>query len=193
MTRTKLWIGAGILGLSGVATALPWDLDMADGQAVKAYAAEMPALPAGVIAQDNLLSPKGHTTNAQRGSADAKKLLAPVATDERLALGAQMYGIYCSPCHGADGTELGPIAKTDRAPDRFGGISILAGPSGVAQTVDDSWIYLTIRNGGAKMPSYGHAMSDEEMWAIVHHIRTLPDAAYLSPDDAPEAPEEGNP
>lgn len=96
-----------------------------------------------------------------------------------------MYDAYCYPCHGSDGAELGPIAQTERAPDRFPGILPLAGAGGVAKLRDDHWIYLTIRNGGANMPPYGHAMTDEEMWSIVHYVRTFDDAAYIV-DDAEE-------
>jgi mono/diheme cytochrome c family protein len=35
-------------------------------------------------------------------------------------------------------------------------------------------LYLIIRNGRAKMPSYGHAMSEDEIWAAIHYIRSLP-------------------
>ncbi len=101
-----------------------------------------------------------------------------------------MYNIYCTPCHGADGIELGPVAASAGAPDRFGGIVQLAGPNGVASGRDDNWIYLTIRNGGSLMPAYGHTMSDEEMWSIVYHVRTLEDATYVSPDAEVEEPEE---
>ncbi|MBX2796121.1 MAG: cytochrome c [Myxococcales bacterium] len=200
--RSRRWIAGAAavaaLGVSSVALGLPWDIDMADTQAVKAYAQRMPDLPEGVVAQSNLLSPKDYTTNAVRGSADAATLLAPVATDERKQLGEKMYGIYCAPCHGADGVKLGPVAASEGAPDRMPGVLALAGPNGVAQLRDDSWIYLTIRNGGAVMPAYGHTMSDEEMWAIVHFVRTLPGAAYGTPEpavdeDAAEGEEEANP
>lgn len=188
--------GVLLLGVSSAALGLPWDIDMADGQASKAYSHAMKPLPEGVVAQDSLLSPKGYTTNVVRGSDDARKLLAPVATNERRELGGRMYNIYCTPCHGADGIELGPVAASAGAPDRFAGIVQLAGPNGVAKNRDDNWIYLTIRNGGSLMPAYGHTMSDEEMWAVVHYVRTLKDAKYVpqtteAPADA--EPTEGNP
>ncbi len=199
--KRRLKLGAGLagallLGVSGVALGLPWDIDMADSQAIKAYSRPMRALPEGVVAQDNLLSPKGHDPNEIRGSAAAGKLLAPRVSEERLELGGRMYNIYCTPCHGADGIELGPVAASAGAPDRFAGIVQLAGPNGVARDRDNNWIYLTIRNGGPLMPAYGHAMSDEEMWAVVHYVRTL-EGAEQAPADGSEGeavePAEGNP
>ncbi len=84
-----------------------------------------------------------------------------------------MYGIYCTPCHG-DGVVVGAVGE----PGRFPGVVPLAGPRGIAKSRTDGWIYLTIRNGGAIMPNYGWAMSDEEMWAIVDYVRTLPNAQH---------------
>jgi mono/diheme cytochrome c family protein len=66
------------------------------------------------------------------------------------------------------------------------GVVPLAGTAGVARLRTDGWIYLTIRNGGAVMPSYGWAMSDEEMWAVVAHVRTLANGAYAPPAPTPE-------
>lgn len=58
----------GILVMSSVALGLPWDIDMADAQTVKAYEQPMRGLPVGVVSQDNVLSPKSFQTNAMRGS-----------------------------------------------------------------------------------------------------------------------------
>ena len=93
-----------------------------------------------------------------------------------------MYNIYCTPCHG-DGETVGPVGE----PGRFPGVVSLAGAAGVAKLRTDGWIYLTIRNGGAIMPYYGWAMSDDEIWATVHYIRTMPNSQYIPP--APPAEE----
>ena len=90
---------------------------------------------------------------------------------------------YCAPCHGVDGQNLGPVAQ----PGRYPGVVALAGNAGVAKHRTDGWIYLTIRNGGAIMPYYGWAMSDDEIWATVHYIRTMPNSQYIPP--APPAEE----
>ncbi len=193
VTRLVLGWSAAVaaLAVSSVALGLPWDIDMADAQTQKAYEARMLPLPDGVVAQDNLLTPKGFQTNALRGSPESKKLLAPVSNAERVKLGNQMYDAYCYPCHGSDGVELGPVAMRDSAPDRFPGVVPLAGPGGVAKSRDDHWIYLTIRNGGANMPAYGHTMSDEEMWSIVHYIRTFDNAQYVDPNAPTEGASDG--
>jgi len=172
--------GAAIvaLGVSSIALGLPWDLDMADGQAKKAFSHDMPGLPQGVVAQDNVLSPRGFARNGARGLASSADIVAPASSDASVASGAEMYRIFCTPCHGADGINLGPVA----APGRLPGVVALAGPTGVAKLRSDAWLYLTIRNGGAVMPSYGHAMTEAELWATVHFVRTLKNSAYVPPE-----------
>lgn len=167
------------LSVSTVALGWPWDVDMADNAAKKAYSVDMRAPPAGVVAQPSITSPKPYVTNHVRGTPDGESLTNPMPDDEATrALGSKMYGIYCAPCHGADGINLGPVA----APGRLPGVLPLAGPAGAAKARSDAYVYLTIRNGGNVMPSYGWAMSDAEMWAVVTHVRTLPDAKYVPPE-----------
>lgn len=166
-------------GAATAAWGLPWDVDMADSAAVKGYERSMPVLPEGVVAQPARTSPKGYTVNHVRGSEAGQALVSPYGDDaSTLALGGRMYGTYCAPCHGADGVVLGPVAQPGRLP----GVVPLAGVAGVAKNRTDGWIYLTIRNGGAVMPSYGYTMSDEEMWATVAYVRTLANAKYVPPE-----------
>jgi len=180
---------AGLLTASTMALGLPWDIDMADSQAKEAFDHRMPDLPRGVVSQKNIVSPNHFTPNVTRGSEASKQLLAPVSNAKRLAKGKEMYQIYCYPCHGDRGGAtdgLGPIAWTEAAPARFKGIPYLAGDSGVLKDRTDQWVYVTIRNGGGNMPPYGQAMNDEEMWSIVHYLRTLPNAKQAKPVGATE-------
>ena len=178
------WVtAAAILGLSSAAIGLPWDIDMADTQIVKAYEQRMSGPVEGTVAQPHLLTPEPQVRNLARTSPEGQALTSPYPADQQqLALGTQMYGIYCTPCHGVDGVNLGPVAQPGRLP----GVVPLAGPAGVARLRTDGWIYLTIRNGGAVMPTYGWAMSDEEMWAVVRHVRSLAGAAYVPTAPTPE-------
>jgi mono/diheme cytochrome c family protein len=49
----------------------------------------------------------------------------------------------------------------------------LVGAAGVAKARSDGYLYLTIRNGGVIMPSYGLQLSDEEIWSVVSYVREL--------------------
>lgn len=169
------------LGVSTAAFGLPWDIDMADSEALDAYRLHMRPLPEGVVAQENILSPMRFTPRLDRTTPEGQALTAPIpATPEVLAEGQRMWGIYCTPCHG-DGENLGPVAE----PGRFPGVVPISGPAGVAKMRSDGWIYNTIRYGGAVMPAYGWAMNDHEMWSIVHYIRTLPQSQYRAPTPRP--------
>ncbi len=168
------------LCISSAALGLPWDTDMADGQAVKAYSVPMRPLPEGVVSQENLISPVHFSPNFQRGTAEGEALTNPLAESATvLATGEKMYGIYCTPCHG-DGLNLGPVAQ----PGRFPGVAVLSGAQGRVHLRTDGWIYLTARNGGGIMPAYGWAMNDTELWSIVSYLRTMPNSRYTPPAPA---------
>lgn len=186
LNRPLAFVAAlGLAGMSTAAFGLPWDLDMADSQAVRGYEKQLLPPPAGVVAQENILSPRGYAPNFKRGTPEGDALQAPfAASGDVLATGETMYNTYCSPCHGTDGANLGPVAQ----PGRYPGVVALAGANGIAKNRTDGWIYLTIRNGGAIMPSYSWAMSDSEIWSTVHYVRTLENARYIPPAPV-EAPE----
>jgi len=185
MTASKRILAAAAfvgLGASTAAFGLPWDVDMADSQAVKGYEGSLQGLPDGVVAQDRVVSPRKHAPNFVRGSEEGEALTPPMPANEQvLATGETMFKTYCAPCHG-DGVKLGPVAQ----PGRYPGVVSLGGAAGVAKARSDGWIYLTIRNGGAIMPYYSWAMTDDEIWATVHYIRTMPDAKYIPPAPAEE-------
>jgi mono/diheme cytochrome c family protein len=142
----------------------------------------MKPLPEGVVAQPSLTSPKGFSPNFVKGTPEGDALVNPMQDNEATrATGKLMFGTYCAPCHG-DGINLGPVAK----PGRLEGVMPLGGPAASTKTRSDGYIYLTVRNGGDRMPSYGWAMTDEEMWSVVAYVRTLDNAA---PTPAP-APQE---
>ncbi len=182
----------GLLSVSTMALGLPWDIDMADSQAKEAYDHRMPDLPEGVVSQENVVSPNHFRRNVARGSEESKNLgVLEQVSERRLEEGREMYQIYCYPCHGEQGgaaNGLGPVAWTEAAPARLKGIPYLAGPNGVLKDRDDPWVYTTIRNGGGNMPSYGHAMSEQEIWSTVHYLRTLPNAKQAAAASDEEAP-----
>jgi len=199
-------VAGGVLAASTAAFGLPWDVDMMDSQAIKGYEANMRAPAEGAVAQENVLSPRGYRGDVVRESEWLYKnyggttwvksppmtrgqigdsLQNPVAvSDESLATGETMYNTYCTPCHG-DGIEAGAVGQAGR----FAGVVALAGDAGVLKNRSDGYVYMTILNGGAIMPTYGWAMSDEEIWSLVNYSRTLPNSAYNVPAPADEVTE----
>lgn len=174
--KLRAGVVVGLLTASGVAVGFPWDVDMADNQAVKAYEQPMAATPPGSVAQPNLLTPRTQGYPIDRMSPEADALHSGMTVDDDvLASGKKLYTIYCMPCHG-NGVTLGPVAQPGRLP----GVIPLFGAVSTLPSRSDGYIYMTVKNGGAVMPSYGWAMNDEEVWSIVEWLRTQPKAARQS-------------
>lgn len=171
MTRAAaLLVG---LSLSPAAWALPWNIDMVDSDAIKAYEQVMRPLPEGTMSQPNLLTPISYRRNYVRESPEGQALTPKTSgldlnlKDEKvLANGERLFNIYCQPCHG-DGQTLGPVA----APGRYPAVAVLKGDTGRVATKTDGHLFLTIRNGGGLMPGYSWAMTETEMWSVVGYIR----------------------
>jgi mono/diheme cytochrome c family protein len=169
----RLAFVAVALTATTAAFGLPWDIDMADSPGVKAYEQKMRAPAPGAVSQANLLTPQSFVANFERATPEGQALTSPYAADAvNLAKGAEMYRIYCEVCHG-DGVKLGPVAQPGRMP----GVAVLLGDNGVVGGRTDGHIYLTIRNGSALMPRYGHTMTDREMWSVVAWLRQQPGGA----------------
>ncbi len=160
-----------------------WLIDMFDAASIKPYEAPMAPLPEGVISRNR------YVENASRYSPEGRALQNPYPTGEAaLATGKWSYDVYCAPCHGVDGTGNGPVTDTTDDKKRF----MAPGPalaSGMTKLYPDGHLYLTLRNGGALMPAYSWAMTDQELWSVVAYLRTLPDSTYIDPATASGAQE----
>lgn len=81
---------------------------------------------------------------------------------------------YCAACHGPDGLGDGPVSMTGARMGPLGGVLPLAGPASIAKVRSDGHIYVTIRAGRRRMPSYQRIPSDDR-WDIVNYLRYLND------------------
>ena len=87
--------------------------------------------------------------------------LAPVAF---AADGAAIYKAKCASCHGADGKGQSPMGKKMNLRD-------LGSPEVQKQT--DRELYDWTAVGKGKMPGYKDKLSDEEIKALVAHMRSF--------------------
>lgn len=116
----------------------------------------------------------------------ARKLTNPIAPNlESLREGKELFGIYCSPCHGKEGEGLGimgsvPILSTAPSSEEASLKSYLSGFLGYQPNIDanfvqhetDGELFYTITNGGeAIMPSFKEAMYPEQRWHLVNYIK----------------------
>lgn len=87
------------------------------------------------------------------------------ATTSVVNEGAELYRVYCSICHGPDGSGEGTVSEYfRRIPD-------LRAP--YVRRYQDGRFYTIIREGRRDMPSYAASLSVDERWAVVHYLRTL--------------------
>ncbi|UYV12578.1 MAG: cytochrome c [Phycisphaera sp.] len=110
-------------------------------------------------------------------------------TSELLARGEERFNIYCSACHGYSGDGNGMVGRRWSAPvptfhdakykDR-------GEPTG-----GDGYLFHIARNGlkhpdgRYRMPGYGHALTIDDTWAVVAHIRVLQQAFDNDPQSLP--------
>jgi mono/diheme cytochrome c family protein len=85
--------------------------------------------------------------------------------------GHTTYGSACASCHGYDG----------RTPTKMGNSFYPEAPSLAAdhvQRYSDAELFVVIRGGIrlSGMPGFGNSQPNEQIWNLVHYVRTLPNA-----------------
>jgi len=83
-----------------------------------------------------------------------------------IAIGKSLYSKHCKSCHGKEGYGDGP--KADEVDGDLGDFS-----SGDFQAQSDGAIFYKSYIGRDDMPNYEKKMSEEDVWLVVHYIRTL--------------------
>jgi mono/diheme cytochrome c family protein len=95
----------------------------------------------------------------------------PAKTADTVSDGQMYYGSLCAGCHGYDArtpTPLG-LALNPHAPS-------LAAPG--VQRWSDAELFVIIRDGIrlSGMPGFGGSERSDQIWALVHYVRSLPTA-----------------
>lgn len=102
----------------------------------------------------------------------------PPMTKALLERGRERFGIYCAPCHAADGSGNGVIpSRGFPHPPDYRSARLRAAPV--------SHFYDVITNGYGVMYSYADRVSPADRWAIAAYIRVLQQA---QPDAPPGDP-----
>lgn len=92
--------------------------------------------------------------------------LDSMAVEENLAVGGQLYTIYCAICHGDKGKGQGTLVKREK---------ILGVPSydDAARNITIGTTFHTIQYGLNSMGSYASQMNTEEMWQVSEYVMKL--------------------
>ena len=97
-----------------------------------------------------------------------RELVNPVEkTEEVLARGQTVFGIFCAPCHGTRGLGDGPMIPSFSKPP-----SLLEEK---ARSLPDGHIFHIISRGQNKMGPYAVQIAQEDRWKVVHFVRSLQD------------------
>ena len=93
-------------------------------------------------------------------------------TAESVNTGKQLYGIYCTPCHGTSGTGNGLVGE--KLPVRPFDLT-----SEGVQSLTDGFIFGYLSFRGTIMPSYANDLSPTERWHVINYLRhgLMPPAA----------------
>jgi mono/diheme cytochrome c family protein len=87
------------------------------------------------------------------------------ADSASVARGEARYRTFCTPCHGGAMAGDGPVAQFFMPPpDLLGSL---------VRSRSDGHIFAYIRDGGAVMPKYGHALTAAETWDVIHYLRMM--------------------
>lgn len=126
------------------------------------------AVLASSAESSGLTAAQARTDGWQIGD-DAIDLQSPVPlTPAVVSRGADLYRSSCQRCHGRAGRGNGPDADPDQPPrDLTDGRRASRNPDGV--------LFYKIWNGrrNPRMPAFRSDLTREEVWAVVHYIKTL--------------------
>ena len=103
------------------------------------------------------------------------------------ARGRELYVIYCTVCHGLKGKGDGPLARLlDPEPkDHTKGKGKRHGEG--MNEKSDAKLMKAIREGGlgvrksVYMPSFGHLISEKDLWNLLAYLRTIAIPPYVPP------------
>ena len=80
--------------------------------------------------------------------------------------GEKLFEIFCTTCHGQDGTAHTPVAeKLDKKPADLTKVSV--------RTLTDGELFVRILTEDTSMPGLRNELTDKEAWEIVAHVRQL--------------------
>jgi mono/diheme cytochrome c family protein len=150
----------GVAGVLGLNVGYRWFHNMTESPRIMPFERAFSMPPGSVPRGGELRLPK-----EEREAAALRRNPIP-ATPASVQKGGELFVIYCTPCHGAQGKGNGPVSTKFVPPADLTNADLQKGRT------DGYWqSYMSV--GGAVMPSYGEALSAEERWHVVNFLRTL--------------------
>lgn len=99
--------------------------------------------------------------------ASAKRIANPLkASSDTIKSGRSLYGMACLPCHGDKGKG-----------DGLASASLEVRPGDLSRSVmwqqNDGELFWKLSHGKSPMPAFKGTVSDEDLWKIIHFVRTF--------------------
>ena len=161
-SRTRAAVlSAALLVMALLAGCEKLDRNMYDNPAFRPQEEPVRLPPAGSVPT------KGLDHTPLPGTPEAVALKNPEkATDFSLLKGKELFGIYCTPCHGASGKGDGPVAKKFvPTPVDISGTGFGMAPEGM--------LFSILTHGMGGMPSFRSDLTAKERWLVVGYLKTL--------------------
>lgn len=111
---------------------------------------------------------KGLEHTPMPGTPEAAALKNPEkVTEFALLAGKELFGIYCTPCHGESGKGDGPVAK------KFVPTPADISATGHGAHHSDGDLFAVVTHGKNGMPPFRADLTAKERWLVVAYLRTL--------------------
>jgi mono/diheme cytochrome c family protein len=138
------------------------DRNMYDNPAFRPQEEPVRLPPAGSVPT------KGLERTPKPGTPEAAALKNPEkVTDFSLLTGKELFGIYCTPCHGASGKGDGPVAK------KFVPTPVDISAAGHGAHPPEGELFAVVTHGKNGMPPFRSDLTAKERWLVVAYLRTL--------------------
>ncbi|TRZ99307.1 MAG: cytochrome c [Deltaproteobacteria bacterium] len=158
----RIAVAAAILAMALLAGCEKLDRNMYDNPAFRPQEEPVRLPPAGSVPT------KGLEHTPKPGTAEAAALRNPEkVTDFSLLTGKELYGIYCTPCHGASGKGDGPVAK------KFVPTPADISATGHGSHHPEGELFAVVTHGKGGMPPFRSDLTATERWLVVAYLKTL--------------------
>ena len=158
----RIAVAAAILAMALLAGCEKLDRNMYDNPAFRPQEEPVRLPPAGSVPT------KGLEHTPKPGTAEAAALRNPEkATDFSLLTGKELFGIYCTPCHGASGKGDGPVAK------KFVPTPANISATGHGSHHPEGELFAVVTHGKGGMPPFRSDLTATERWLVVAYLKTL--------------------
>jgi len=138
------------------------DRNMYDNPAFRPQEEPVRLPPAGSVPT------KGLEHTPKPGTPEAAALKNPErVTEFSLLTGKELYGIYCTPCHGESGKGDGPVAR------KFVPTPADISATGHGAHHPDGDLFAVVTHGLNGMPPFRSDLTAKERWLVVAWLRTL--------------------